>query len=45
MIPNFWLETLVNVYATVVTAFITGGNPVLGICDDHLHYGIQYNRE
>lgn len=43
MIPPFWLQTCVNVFATVVAAVITGGYPGMYVCDSgHLHYTINY---
>lgn len=45
MIPDFWLQTMVNVWCCCITAFITGGDSVLKVCDDHMHYGVRYRTE
>ena len=45
MIPVFWLEPAVSVFATFVVALVTGGSPGLAVSDDGLHYLVRYDRD
>ena len=45
MIPLFWLEPLVSVYATVAVAVMTGGNPGMAISEDGIRYLVGYDRD
>ena len=45
MIPEFWALPAAGVFATVIMALVTGGNPGMIITDEGIEFAVEYPRE